>query len=186
MDSSRSEIAYKSVYAYVSLGSNMGNRREYLRSAMHEIARYDEIEVVAASSLYETSPVGGPLGQGPYLNAVALLRTRLEPVKLLEVCQRIEVSNGRQRDVRWGPRTLDIDILTWGQISLSTDALTIPHPRMYDRLFVLEPLLELGFIDGAGLDEERANQRFCELRADPSQKVAIVQDRRWWLRETPV
>ena len=99
--------------------------------------------VVAVSSAYETEPVGGPDGQPPYLNIVVELETSLSPRELLGVCHRLEAAAERVRAERWGPRTLDVDILLVGDLTVDEDDLVIPHPRMWERRFVVAPLLEL-------------------------------------------
>ena len=123
--------------AFLGLGSNLGDRREQLRSAVDSLPG-----VVAVSDVYETDPVGGP-DQGRFLNLVVELDTDLAPHALLGLCHRIESAAGRVRDVRWGPRTLDVDILWMDGVSIDDPDLTIPHPRMRERRFVLEPLAEL-------------------------------------------
>ena len=100
-------------------------------------------DVVAVSPVYETAPIGGPDGQGPYLNAVVELRTRRSPRELLALCQRLEVEAGRERTQRWGPRTLDVDVLLVGDLRVDEDDLVVPHPRMWERRFVLAPLADL-------------------------------------------
>lgn len=129
--------------AFIGLGSNLGDRSAFLRSAMDEMGLLTGTRVVAVSSFHETAPVGGPPGQGRYLNAVACVRTRLDAPILLKGLQRIERRLGRVRTIRNGPRTLDLDLLLYGDRSLAETALTVPHPRMASRLFVLQPLCEL-------------------------------------------
>jgi 2-amino-4-hydroxy-6-hydroxymethyldihydropteridine diphosphokinase len=123
--------------AFLGLGSNLGDRRAHLRTAIASLP-----DVVAVSDVYETDPVGGP-EQGRYLNLVVQLDTDLDPHALLGVCHRIESAAGRVRDVRWGPRTLDVDILWIDGIAVDTPDLQVPHPRMTERRFVLEPLADL-------------------------------------------
>ena len=100
-------------------------------------------DLAATSPVYETAPMGGPPGQGPYLNAVVELRTRLGARQLLEVCQGLEDAAGRVRAERFGPRTLDVDVLLVGDEEVDDDDLTVPHPRMWERAFVLVPLADL-------------------------------------------
>ena len=100
-------------------------------------------DLQAVSGVYETAPVGGPT-QDPYLNLVVEIRTSLEPYELLGVCQALEQEARRVRTVRWGPRTLDVDVLLYGELQLTDPDLIVPHPRMYERAFVLYPLSELG------------------------------------------
>ena len=125
------------VRSFLSLGSNLGDRRSFLRQAIESLP-----DVVAVSPVYETDPVGGP-DQGPYLNLVAELATTLTPTQLLGVCHRIETAAERVRDVRWGARTLDIDIIWMDGVQLDDERLTIPHPRWKERRFVLAPLRDL-------------------------------------------
>lgn len=174
------------VPAYLSLGSNLGERLETLRAAVLSLERLEGVELEAVSSLYETSPVGGPPGQPPYLNAVVLLRSNLDPGSMLGSCHEIEDSSGRTRGGRWGPRTLDIDILTWGDLALDTEELVVPHPLLYERLFVLEPLLEIGMVENCGVDENRARSCAAEIRRRGSQVVAVVEDAGWWRGHTRV
>lgn len=123
--------------AFVALGSNLGDRRAHLRQAVDTLPG-----VVAVSSLYETDPVGGP-DQGPYLNAVVELRTDLSADDLLRLCHRIEANAERVREERWGPRTLDLDIIWIEGVELDSERLTVPHPRWKLRRFVLAPLRDL-------------------------------------------
>jgi dihydroneopterin aldolase/2-amino-4-hydroxy-6-hydroxymethyldihydropteridine diphosphokinase len=124
--------------AFLALGSNLGDREGYLRFAVTELGH-----VVAMSRIYETAPVGGPEDQGPYLNMVVEVETSLDPFALLRRCQRIEAEAARQRLVRWGPRTLDVDIVLYDDTEILSDELTVPHPRFAQRRFVLAPLAEI-------------------------------------------
>ena len=128
------------VDAYLGLGSNLGDRRQHLERAIAGLRPAGE--VVAVSSLYETAPVGGP-PQGDYLNQVARLSTVVAARPLLEACQAIEAEGGRDRRERFGPRTIDIDLLLYGSMVIDQPGLTVPHPRMIERRFVLDPLLEI-------------------------------------------
>lgn len=124
--------------AFLSLGSNLGDRRAYLRSAVDRFP-----DVVAVSQLYETDPVGGPPGQGAFLNCVVELRTTRTPRELLTMAQAAESAAERVRVERWGPRTLDVDVLLVGDEVVDEPDLTVPHPRMWERGFVLVPLADL-------------------------------------------
>ena len=124
----------------VGLGSNVGERTDHLREALRGLGAVSL--VLEVSPVYETAPIGGP-DQGPYLNAVALVETAQTPAAFLRALLLVERSRGRTRRVRWGPRTLDLDILLWGEQAIVTQGLTVPHPRMLDRRFVLEPLLDV-------------------------------------------
>ena len=124
----------------IALGSNEGARLDHLRRAVAELEMLGSVEAV--SGVYETEPVGGP-AQDQYLNAVAVLETTSEPHDLLESLHRIEVDHGRVREVRWGPRTLDLDIVASDGGPVRDPDLEIPHPRAVERRFVLEPLCEV-------------------------------------------
>jgi 2-amino-4-hydroxy-6-hydroxymethyldihydropteridine diphosphokinase len=129
--------------AYIALGSNLGDRRGYLCRARELLAETPGVLVSASSSLYETTPVGGPAGQEPYLNAVLRLETTLPPQSLLATCLAIEALLGRQRTIPWGPRSIDLDLLLYGAARIDEPDLTVPHPRLHLRTFVLVPLCEL-------------------------------------------
>jgi 2-amino-4-hydroxy-6-hydroxymethyldihydropteridine diphosphokinase len=132
-----------SVSAYLGLGSNVGARRHHLEAAIEALRRHG-VEVEAVSSLYETEPVGEILEQPDFLNAAVRIRTGLEPEELLDLCKAIEVEQGRMLGgQRHGPRPLDVDLLLVGDLELTTERLTLPHPEVTSRRFVLEPLLEL-------------------------------------------
>jgi 2-amino-4-hydroxy-6-hydroxymethyldihydropteridine diphosphokinase len=125
--------------AYLALGSNLGGRVAHLQGAVDTLAATRGISVVAVSRVYETDPVGGP-DQGRYLNAVVAIETSLAPRELLAVAQRAESAARRVHGERWGPRTLDVDVLLVGDAEISDPDLVVPHPRMWERGFVLAPL----------------------------------------------
>ena len=125
--------------AAFALGANLGDRAATLQGAADALAATDGIAVVAVSPLYETDPVGGPADQPAYLNAVLTADTALSPGALLVVAQLVEQSFGRLRLVRWGPRTLDVDLLLVGDLTSDDPELTVPHPRLHERAFVLVP-----------------------------------------------
>jgi len=122
------------------VGSNLGDRIGHLQAAYRGLRAVASI--AATSSVYETAPVGGP-EQGPYLNAVVLIDTADTPMGLLRGLLLIERARGRVRNARWGPRTLDLDLLLWDRQSIDVAGLTVPHPQIRHRRFVLEPLLEV-------------------------------------------
>jgi len=128
--------------AHLGLGSNLGDRLGFLQGAVTALAATTGIELVGVSAVYATEPVGGP-AQGPYLNAVVALDTVLSATELLDVAQRIEAAAGRVRAERWGPRQLDVDVLLVGDERVATDRLTLPHPRLWERGFVLAPLADV-------------------------------------------
>ena len=124
--------------AFLGLGSNLGDRWANLRAAVDALP-----DVVAVSPVYETDPVGGPDAQGPYLNCVVMLITDRTPRQLLSVCRELETAAGRVRGERWGPRTLDVDVLLVGDAVVDDPDLQVPHPRMWERPFVLVPLADV-------------------------------------------
>ena len=147
------------VRAFLGLGSNLGDRWTHLRRAVDQLRAGGRTPVTAVSRVYETEPVGGPEGQGAYLNLVVelALPTGTDPYRVLEECRRLEAAAGRVRTVRWGPRTLDADVLWIDGVVLDEPDLTVPHPRWRERRFVQAPLGELapdlvepGHIDDAG------------------------------------
>lgn len=126
----------------LGLGSNLGDRLANLQSAV-DLLSSEGVRAIASSRVWETEPVGGPENQPEFFNAVVTAETDLEPMDVLEASQRVEVRLGRIREVIWGPRTIDIDVLLYDQLILDEPGLTIPHPRMHERAFVVLPLLEL-------------------------------------------
>ncbi|MFV8782372.1 2-amino-4-hydroxy-6-hydroxymethyldihydropteridine diphosphokinase [Microbulbifer sp. SA54] len=127
---------------FIGLGSNLEDPAGQLRSALSAIKALPRTTLVNCSSFYSSAPIG-PGEQPDYVNAVAELDTQLEPLALLDGLQAIEQQHGRERSVRWGARTLDLDILLFGSETIDSPRLTVPHPRMAERNFVLEPLAEL-------------------------------------------
>ena len=163
------------VRAAIGLGSNLGDRAQHIAEAVAALS--DLGSRLRVSSLYETAAIGGPR-QGDYLNAVAVIDTEMPARALLERCLEIERESGRERRERWGPRTLDLDLLFYGDERINDTDLTVPHPRMTERRFVLEPLLEVwpdaALPDGTPLAEFRSAIADQEVR-----KVeALVPDRR--------
>jgi 2-amino-4-hydroxy-6-hydroxymethyldihydropteridine diphosphokinase len=129
--------------ALVALGANLGDRRRTLASAVESLRGHPQIGGLRASGWHETLPVGGPGGQGPFLNAAVRFETSLSPEQLHGMLQEVELALGRRRTQRWEARAIDLDILLYGDCELRTPALTIPHPRMSFRRFVLEPAAEV-------------------------------------------
>ena len=124
--------------AYLGLGSNLGDREQHLRDALDAVE--DRVDV---SSVWETDPVGGPSGQGAFLNMVVALETQKSPRELLELAQSLEAAAGRVRVERWGPRTLDVDVLLVGDLVVDEPDLVVPHPRLWERAFAVVPLVEV-------------------------------------------
>ena len=128
--------------AFVGIGSNLGDRETNLRRAIEILSAEDGIEVVAVSALRETDPIG-PVEQGPFLNGAVELETSLPPAALLERLLATENALGRVRTERWGPRTIDLDLLLYDDQTIDEPGLTVPHPRLHERRFALEPLVDL-------------------------------------------
>jgi len=150
--------------AVLSVGSNLGDRMGHLQGALDALA--ERVDVIAISGIYETSPVGGP-EQDDFLNAVIIVETTLAPHELLVLCQQVEADRNRVREVRWGPRTLDVDIIAMDDTVLDDPSLTLPHPRAHERAFVCVPWLDVdadatlpqGRIADLGLDPRGVNRR---------------------------
>ena len=150
--------------AWVGIGSNMGDRIEYVRRALGAMAALPDTEFVTVSSLYDTVPVGAT-GQPRFLNAVAELSTGLKPVELLRELLAIEALHGRVRDAVCGPRTLDLDLLLYDDVEMEAPELTLPHPRARGRAFVLVPLAEVS-----------PDLRFPGESATVSEMVTLLDD----------
>lgn len=149
--------------AFLGLGSNLGDRVAHLRAAVAATP-----DVVAVSPVYETDPVGGPEDQGPYLNLVVELDTVLDAHDLLALCGRLEAAAGRVREVRWGERTLDVDVLWVEGQTVAEPDLEVPHPRMLERRFVLAPLADLApdLVAAAAVDAAVGSVRVVGVLAD--------------------
>lgn len=141
------------VKAVLALGSNLGERNDTLSEAVADLVDLPEVRLLAVSPVVQTKAVGGPPGQPDFLNMVITVETSLQPLELLEHCQSVENKHHRVREVRWGPRTLDVDIILYGDLTTEDPVLTLPHPRAASRAFVLYPwsLIE----PGATLNGER-------------------------------
>jgi 2-amino-4-hydroxy-6-hydroxymethyldihydropteridine diphosphokinase len=155
--------------ALIGLGSNMGDRLQFLRGAVAHLRQTVGIHVRAVSSVYETEPVG-PAVQAWFLNAVAAVDTSLSPLSLLQHTQAIEGALGRETTYHWGPRTIDLDILLYGDMQVKTATLTIPHAELCRRAFVMIPLLELapGLVLPDGTEVSA-----CLSRLIPPQQVRV-------------
>ncbi|MFV1984555.1 MAG: 2-amino-4-hydroxy-6-hydroxymethyldihydropteridine diphosphokinase, partial [Thiohalomonadales bacterium] len=127
---------------YIGLGSNLGESRSHIRDAIEEIKSINNCDLIKKSSLYKTPPMGPP-DQPDYINAVIKIQSSVRAIELLDELHEIEQIHGRVREVKWGPRSLDLDILIYGSLKFDTYKLKIPHPGLYDRAFVLYPILEI-------------------------------------------
>jgi 2-amino-4-hydroxy-6-hydroxymethyldihydropteridine diphosphokinase len=152
--------------AYLGIGSNLGDRLQYLQLAVDDLAAADGVDVVAVSPVYETAPVGGP-EQPDYLNAVVAVDTARSPRALLELAHAIEAHAVRVRTVRWGPRTLDVDVLLVGDERVDEPDLVVPHPRMTERAFVVVPLADLDPAWKARVPADAASVRPTRLALTP-------------------
>ena len=153
---------------YLSLGSNIGNRQKYIESAIELIGKTEGIEILKKSGLYETSPVGY-VEQNLFLNAVIKIETDFSEREILKIINKIENELDRKREIRWGPRTIDIDILIFSDKKINETDLIIPHKEMFNRLFVLVPLIEI--YDGEYFEKEKIIERIGELVAVGNQKI---------------
>ncbi len=131
------------VTAYIGIGSNLAHPRQQVQRAVEALKAIPASRLLAVSPWYGSHPVGGPAGQPDYLNGVACLQTRLAPLALLDALQAIEQQQGRVRHTRWGARTLDLDLLLYGNDIIDSERLSVPHPRLAERAFVLVPLADL-------------------------------------------
>jgi len=131
------------ITCYIGIGSNLGDRQGNIKSAIERIKALKDTQVLKVSKIIETFPVGGPKGQGKFLNGAIKIRTNLSALKLFIGLKKIETDLGRKKTVRNGPRIIDLDILLYGNKFIKSNKLTIPHRKMFERDFVLRPLLEL-------------------------------------------
>lgn len=158
--------------AWVALGSNLGDSHGNMRRALAELGSLGE--VVARSSLYRTTPVGGPPGQADYLNAVVALRAPLTTHALLHALLAVEERLGRVREERWGPRTIDLDLLAHGDANLDDPVATVPHPRLHHRPFVLVPLREVDPWWRHPVTGETAEEMLARLDAGGVQRTDLA------------
>jgi len=138
--------------AYIGIGSNMDDPQRQVRGAFQALASLPDSRLIARSRLYRTRPFG-PVQQGDFINAVAGLLTQLLPGRLLDEMRALEVAQGRRREERWGPRTLDLDLLVFGDQTIKSESLEVPHPGIAERGFVLAPLADIAptlFVPGVG------------------------------------
>ncbi|MFE8071363.1 2-amino-4-hydroxy-6-hydroxymethyldihydropteridine diphosphokinase [Marinobacteraceae bacterium S3BR75-40.1] len=160
---------------YIGLGSNLDSPLLQVHAALEALAQLPDTTLADASPLYRSAPLG-PAGQPDYINGAAALDTRLPPESLLDYLQQIELTQGRERGERWGPRTLDLDILLFGRQQIQTQRLTVPHPEIGNREFVLRPLHDLApdltLPDGRAIAELLAQCPDHRLRPVPAQRLS--------------
>jgi dihydroneopterin aldolase/2-amino-4-hydroxy-6-hydroxymethyldihydropteridine diphosphokinase len=131
------------VICYLGIGSNLGDRHKTIKLAVKEINALKDTKVIRSSRVVQTEPIGGPAGQPKFLNAALKIKTELSPLDLLKQLKRIEKKLGRKKTVRFGPRIIDLDILFYASKIINTKILKIPHPEVFNRKFVMKPLLEI-------------------------------------------
>lgn len=154
--------------AFISIGSNIGERHQYLKGAIEALNNRLDTTVEKVSSIYETEPVGYT-DQASFLNVVISVKTALSAEQLLTACQQIEQALGRERTIRWGPRTVDLDILLYNEEIIETEVLIVPHPRMAERSFVLIPLLEIA----PGIKDPITKEFYSESETVDDQGVVL-------------
>ncbi|MCQ6563693.1 2-amino-4-hydroxy-6-hydroxymethyldihydropteridine diphosphokinase [Paenibacillus mendelii] len=162
--------------AYIALGSNMGDREQMLREALRLLQEHASIDVLRVSNVYETDPVGYT-DQSSFLNMAAALETTLEPMPLLRAMLLIEQQLGRKRDVRFGPRTIDLDLLLYEDVRMEEDELILPHPRMMERAFVLVPLRDV--LHPKHSLQEQASQAANRALQDGGEGIALWNTINW-------
>lgn len=168
-------------HAVLALGANVGQPRAALAGAVAALRAHDGIEVLAVSGLWRTAAVGGPAGQPDYLNAVVLVDTTLVPGEILALAHALESAAGRERTVRWGPRTLDVDVLAVDQLTQRDAELTLPHPRAHERRFVLAPWREVAPDWVLAPVNGEQPRRVADWEASQAaQDVTLVQAGQWW------
>lgn len=163
------------VVAALGLGGNIGDPAAAMASALQALDAREDCDVMAVSRLYRTPP-WGKLDQADFFNSCALVRTTLAPSSLLSVCLDLERAMKRERRERWGPRTLDIDILLYGNCGIEEDHLSVPHPRMTQRAFVLQPLSDIA--DGFAVDDRSIGDWLAD--ADAHDITLADSDLNWW------
>ncbi len=165
----------------IALGSNLGDRLENLRAGINELAAVDGVVIDAVSKLYETAPVGGPDEQGPYLNAALVATTTLGAADLLAHLHRIEALRERERTIHWGPRTLDLDLLVYGDLVSDIPSLEVPHPRQHERRFVLVPVCDVAPDLVHPVLGRTMRELLAELPVEPGDLTAVDDD--WHLSQ---
>lgn len=131
------------VICYLGIGSNLGERKKIIKAALGKLSKLKGTKIIKVSRIIETKPVGGPIVQGKFLNACIKIKTSLSPFSLLKNLKNIELELGRKKTLRWGPRSIDLDILLYGNKIIRQKDLKVPHPKILERAFVLKPLLEV-------------------------------------------
>ncbi len=163
------------ITCYIALGSNVGERKEHLKRALSRLESYEGMRILACSSLYETPP-WGYTNQRDFLNALCKLQAKTSLKELFHILQQVEESGGRKRDVMWGPRTIDLDIIYCLEETIEEEELAVPHLRFWDRLFVLRPLEEID--PDFSFRGDHIRKRIKEL---PAENIRIYEGPDWWV-----
>lgn len=163
--------------ALIAVGSNLGDRLANVRSGVGGVASLDGVDLLDVSTLYETAPVGGPDDQGAYYNAAMVVRTTLDAADLLRALHDIEASCERERTIRWGPRTLDLDLLVHGDLVSVDRALEVPHPRLHERRFVLVPVCDVAPDLVHPLLGRSMRDLLADLPVEPGDLTAVADQR---------
>lgn len=161
-----------SAHVYISLGSNLGDKKRNIQAALAQLAAVEQVEVIKSSSLYRTK-AWGYTAQPDFINAVVLAETELQPLALLQILQQIEIKLGRRHDRKWGPRSIDLDILLWDQDIIDRPDLKVPHPYMRERAFVLVPLAEIapGLMLAGGTKVEEVLEQISDREGGYIEKI---------------
>jgi 2-amino-4-hydroxy-6-hydroxymethyldihydropteridine diphosphokinase len=157
---------------FIGLGANLGKPFATLGEAAAALEQLESTQAAGRSAIYRSAAIG-PDGQPDYLNAVVAIDTRLSPLALLDELQALEHAAGRRRELRWGPRTLDLDLLLYGHLELQSERLSIPHPRIFERNFVLQPLADLLADDWQFNDGTSLGERLAACPANPLERTAL-------------
>lgn len=150
---------------YLSIGTNIGDRKRNLQDAVRLLTENADVKVISVSSIYETAPVGY-LDQDAFLNIAVYVQTSKSADEMLIICQSIENELGRVRKIRWGPRIIDLDILLYNHENIESEHLVVPHVRMYERAFVLVPLMEIAKTSNAQLDRAKKTLQAFDLQKE--------------------
>lgn len=166
---------------YLSLGTNIGERVQNLKDAVQLLKEKPEVKISAISSIYETAPIGY-VDQPAFLNIALCIETHLPALDVLEICQSVENELGRVREIRWGPRIIDLDILLFNNDNIEVESLSVPHPRMFERAFVLVPLLEIAAnLITPQLQMAKSSLESMDLVAEGITKWKAVNGLEWFL-----
>lgn len=169
-------VSNTAMQAYIAMGSNLNDREGLLRQAVEYLRQQPGVQVLRVSGIYETDPVGYT-DQPAFLNMAMAVETTLSPIELLHVLFKAEQLLGRVRDIRWGPRTIDLDLLLYGDVTMDDEELTLPHPRMMERAFVLVPLADV--IDSSHPLQDRVSTTAAAALQDGKEGITLWKITNW-------